>query len=193
MVFHKPTTMKSLPPAMQQGAALPVALIVLLVMTIAALSSSHSILLQEKMTGALRENQLALEAAETTLADAEDYINGLVSTGGFNDNGNGGLYTAGSAPNKASMKTHANWSDSAKYRVATTLTDSNVPAGKYMLELVNMDISQSTDSGSINNLNVSQEYSLAGSEIAGVRVTARGESRDGQSVKIIQAFYGKRL
>ncbi len=177
----------------QSGATLAIALIILLIMTIGAISSSQSILLQEKMTGAFRENRYAFEAAESALSDAEEYINQLVSTGGFNNSGNNGLYTAGDAPLRQEMHGHANWDDAAKYIAATTPTADKVPLGKYMLELVNNDISNETDSGSIQTLNISQEYASPASEIAGIRVTARGESRDGQTVKIIQAYVGKRF
>ena len=170
-----------------------IALIILLIMTIGALSSSRSILLQEKMSGAFRENHYALEAAESALSDAEEYIENLVSTGGFNSSGNNGLYTAGDAPVKKDIYGHANWNDANKYIAATTATTANVPIGKYILELVNDDISESTDSGSVQTLNISQEYNTAASQIAGIRVTALGESRDGQTVKIIQAYIGKRL
>ncbi|MGB8634544.1 MAG: pilus assembly protein [Rhodanobacteraceae bacterium] len=55
----------------QRGAVLLVALIFLLLLTILALSSSGSSLLQEKMVGAVRNQQLAEFGAETALRGAE--------------------------------------------------------------------------------------------------------------------------
>jgi type IV pilus assembly protein PilX len=180
-------------PRRQQGAVLLVSLIVLLVMTLAALSSSRSILLQEKMTGAVRESHLAFQAAESAIRDAEEYLEEIVSTGGFNNDGNNGLYAMGAAPIKADIWGHANWSDSTKYIEAVTANSSGVPLGKYMVELISTDIASTGDSGDINKLNVDQDYATQGSQITGFRVTARGESRDGKSVSIVQAYYGKRL
>lgn len=178
----------------QRGAVLIVSLIIMLVMMIAALTSSRSILLQEKMAGATRENHLALEAAEAALADAEtDIKTNMTTTGGFNSSGDNGLYASGYAPVKADMIGNAIWSTSGKYIDATTQTVTGVPKGKYVIELVNDDISAVNDSGSVNTLNVSQDYTAQGSKIAGLRITARGESRDGNTVKYIQAYFGKRF
>ncbi|MCR8923598.1 PilX N-terminal domain-containing pilus assembly protein [Dasania sp. GY-MA-18] len=177
----------------QRGAVLIISLIIMLVMTAAALSSSRGILLQEKMTGSVRESYLAFQAAEAALADAEEYLDTIVTTGDFNDNGTGGLYNTGMAPYKTAMFGHANWSSATQHVVATTATSTNVPAGKYMIELVNKNISDKTESGSSGFLNMQQEYTSQGAEVKGFRVTARGESRDGRSVRIIQSYYGVRL
>lgn len=51
----------------QRGAALLVALVMLLVVTIVALSSMQSSLLQERMSANVRDHQLAFQAAEAAL------------------------------------------------------------------------------------------------------------------------------
>jgi len=177
----------------QSGAILVVSLIILLVLTIAALSSSRSILLQEKMTGAVREGHLALQAAESAIKDGEEYVEGVVSTGDFSSAGTNGLYTTGETPAKSEMWGHADWSDNTKYAEATTANSDGVPLGKYMVEIVNADISSTGDSGDVNTLNLDQDYTMQGAGIGGFRVTARGEGRDAQSVRMIQTYYGKRL
>lgn len=66
--------MQGVPPigaAHSRGAVLVVSLIFLLLLTILALSSSRSSLLQEKMVGATRNAQLATFGAESALREAE--------------------------------------------------------------------------------------------------------------------------
>lgn len=55
----------------QRGAALLVALVMLLVVTIVALSSMQSSLLQERMSANIRDHQLAFQAAEAALRVGE--------------------------------------------------------------------------------------------------------------------------
>lgn len=55
----------------QQGAALITALIILLVLTVLGISAMRNTSLQENITGNLRDHDLALQAAETALTDAE--------------------------------------------------------------------------------------------------------------------------
>lgn len=63
----------------QRGAVLIVSLILLLVMTILALSGSQVVRLQERMTGNLRDTDLAFQGAEAALRDAEQYIEDLTA------------------------------------------------------------------------------------------------------------------
>jgi type IV pilus assembly protein PilX len=63
----------------QTGAVLIVSLILLLVMTILALSSSQAVRLQERMAGNVRDTDLAFQGAEAGLRDAELYIQGLTT------------------------------------------------------------------------------------------------------------------
>lgn len=67
------TKMHLAPPSRhaQRGAALVISLLLLLVMTILALSSSQTSRVQERIAGNSRDYQLALQAAETALRAAE--------------------------------------------------------------------------------------------------------------------------
>ena len=47
-------------------------------------------LLEERMAGNLKDQNMALEAAEAALRDGEGYLETIVTTGGFN--GTNGLY-----------------------------------------------------------------------------------------------------
>lgn len=58
----------------QRGAALIVALVMLLVLTLIAVTASRTSTLQERMAGNLRQSSLAFEAAEATLRVGEKWV-----------------------------------------------------------------------------------------------------------------------
>jgi type IV pilus assembly protein PilX len=61
----------SIPRARQEGFVLVTALILLVVMTVLAISSMSTNTLEERMAGYVRDRQIALQAAEAALRDAE--------------------------------------------------------------------------------------------------------------------------
>lgn len=65
--------------ASQGGAVLVVSLLLLLVMTILALSVSQSTRMQERMAGNVRDSDLAFQSAEAGIRAAEDYLWTLTS------------------------------------------------------------------------------------------------------------------
>lgn len=62
----------------QQGAVLVVSLIMLLIMTIIGVSAMRTTILEEKMAGNYRDSNIAFQAAEAALRDAE---NDVICTG----------------------------------------------------------------------------------------------------------------
>lgn len=58
----------------QRGAAIFIALVMLLVMTLIGITASHTTTLEEKMAGNLRDQTLALQAAEAVLRFTEQWI-----------------------------------------------------------------------------------------------------------------------
>lgn len=69
--YHWPTTT---PPARQRGAVLAVSLIFLLILTLIGITAMSDTVLQEKMAGNLRDSEIAFQAGESALRDAEDLI-----------------------------------------------------------------------------------------------------------------------
>lgn len=67
-------------PAQQQGVALFVGLIMLLLLTILATTGMQTTSLEEKMAGNMRDRNLAFQAAESALVAGENYLNGLTPT-----------------------------------------------------------------------------------------------------------------
>lgn len=80
----------------QCGAALIVSLILLLVMTLLGVSAMQGTVLEEKMAGNFRDRELAFQAAEAALRDAEEDINSARISGltGFDSDCTGGLCDA---------------------------------------------------------------------------------------------------
>lgn len=76
-------------PVKQQGAALVVGLIMLLLLTLVGVAGMRDTLLQEKMVGNMRDREIALQAAEAALRDGEAYLNQVVLPDFAN---NGGIY-----------------------------------------------------------------------------------------------------
>jgi type IV pilus assembly protein PilX len=68
-------------PAKQRGAIMVVSLLLLLVMTVLALTASQSTMLQERMAGNARDTDLAFQAGEAGLRDAEAVLAALAVTG----------------------------------------------------------------------------------------------------------------
>lgn len=81
--------------ARQSGAALIVALIFLLLMTLLSTSSMRTSTMQERMAGNSRDWNLAFQSAEATLRAAEDYLLQVDDPPDFNDSN--GFYQIDSA------------------------------------------------------------------------------------------------
>lgn len=74
---------------LQRGSALIISLVMLLLMTVIGVTAVQTTTMQERMAGNTRDRQLAFQAAEAALREAEDYLSdGTVVPGPFN-NSNG--------------------------------------------------------------------------------------------------------
>lgn len=58
----------------QQGAVLIVSMLVLVVLTLLSISAMNSAAMQERMSGHLRDSQLAFESADAALRDTEQWL-----------------------------------------------------------------------------------------------------------------------
>ena len=98
----------------QRGAVLAVSLVFLLVITLIAVGSMKNTILEEKMAGNIRDRNLAFQATESAVREAELFVAGIASLGGFD--GTGGLYRQTDIePDFYDMTT---WNDATKYIVA---------------------------------------------------------------------------
>ena len=75
-----------LPPShSQRGVALAVSLILLIIVTLLALSNLQTVTLEEKMTAATYDRQLAFQAAEAALREGEQYVTNNKPTPQYTD------------------------------------------------------------------------------------------------------------
>jgi len=71
----------------QRGVVLVASLIILLIMTLVGVSSMRTTILEERMTGAMQDQNRAFQAAESALRDAERYFQDATLDDFNNENG----------------------------------------------------------------------------------------------------------
>jgi len=169
----------------QKGAALLIALVLLLVLTFMGVGSMETTTLEEKMASNQKDYYLAFEAAEFALKDAEEMINILFSTGGFSVSGANGLFRDHELTDK--VWTTVDWTDDTAVHFVTVHPGMTGVPPKYIIERLAIV----TDA---DDLNLGNEYGeqTGATETTIFRVTARGESGKG-SVVTLQATVAKAI
>lgn len=171
--------MMNMKPRQQQcGATLMISLLILLVMTLIGVTAMDTSNLEEKMAGNERDHQLAFEAAEAAMRQAEEYVtNNIVSTAAF-DGSNTGLYALNSNPD---LNASATWTNSLTYGGAIS---SIKTAPKYIVEVM----------GTVGNedINIAGYGESSGTgTVTTFRVTARGTGGSDNSVVMLQSYFGR--
>ena len=179
----------------QQGVALVMSLIILLVLSLLAVSSMQGSIMQERMSTASREGSIALEAAERGLREAESVIANLnlVGMGNFgaaDGTGNqNGWYHIGHAPAVFDDNT---WTGAGVLNANTV--DGITP--QYFFEYRGLVTLQAgANQGSVRNLNFEGRGDAAGgstaatAEAESVRVVVMAKGPSGQSRKMIEGYY----
>ncbi|MFE8072813.1 pilus assembly protein [Marinobacteraceae bacterium S3BR75-40.1] len=172
-------------PCSQRGAALLTTLLILLVLSLLAISSMQGSLMQEKMVSAVRDGQVALEAAEFAAREAESRIeNETVTIGDFGVAQ--GLYDQGDAPDEFAATT---WDSSKTNSAAATGFTSGVLAEspRYFIEYMGEMSAEETDQGQISNYSANTGVGTP----AGFRIVAWSSGRSGETRRIVQVYYGK--
>ncbi|MFV8784178.1 pilus assembly PilX family protein [Microbulbifer sp. SA54] len=134
----------------QKGAVLVVCMIILLMLTVIGISGARNIILQEKMTFASRDAQIALQVAEAAARAAEVEINNLEDVSASSLETITGLYSFGAAP--SDIFDPDNWTDANSGKVEVTM-GGKVFTGRYFIELLgepdpvhtNVEVSGSSD------------------------------------------------
>ncbi len=166
----------------QRGVVLVVSLVMLLVVTLIAVSSMQGTVLEEKMAGNTKDRNLAFQTTESAIREAENYIESVVSMGSFN--GTGGLYGFASAqPYYADSTT---WSDSANHVVAGSDYGS-YEAPKYFIKHF------TTVKGTEGAMNMSGYGDNKGSgDVTIFTITGRGTGGSADSAEVIlRSNYGR--
>jgi len=168
----------------QQGAVLVVSLLFLLVLTMLGVSTMRSNAMEERMSGNLRDRNLAFQAAEAALRDAENFIEGIVSVGAFD--GTSGLY--GTANDEPDFFSAASWAENRSRGYTGTAINGVSTQPRYIIKFVNESSASGGDSGPIGNYG---DASTA--TIRRFRITARGTGGSNNSVVILQNHYARQF
>ncbi len=160
----------------QQGAALIVSLIILMIMTMIGISSMQSTTMEEKMAGNMRDQSVAFQNAEIALRAGEDYLGSPILSV---FNGSNGLYQPASGETDLPLWESFVWTvpDNVVTVSNLTLADS-VSDPVYIIE----ELDEVTD------LSGSLEAALP-KITAYYRVTARATGTSDTSQVILQSVF----
>ena len=174
---------RSSKPTKQSGSVLIISLIILLMLTLLSVNTARTTLLQEKMTFAVNDANLALRAAELAVMDAENFLDGIGGTSIFVSAGANGLYSTDSAP--VDLALSSSWVSSSTAE-AITSPDTTVTAARYFIE----HLGNSTDDSSAGKINMTNYgQSSGGGTLNFFRITARGTGKSSISQRIIISHY----
>ncbi len=141
-------------PASQRGSVLIVSLVFLLLLTIVGVSAMNMSSLEEKMSGNFRDHDLAFQASESALVEAEDFVEANFVLSQALQNGaeiykspcNNGLCFHGTFVNSSSpvtncvagdqkeWETASLWSTASETRLAATQLDGTAKNARYIIE-----------------------------------------------------------
>lgn len=155
----------------QKGAALVIALVLLLAMTILGVSAMQTTNLQERMAGNMRDRGVAFEAAEAGLRIGESELRPLPPSPFNNTNG---LYTEADPEDPPHYRT-VDWSSDGAVR----LTEVDGTAGDVRYIIERMDPVTSPSGPSIDTQQVAPDRQY-------FRITARATGKTADAVVILQ-------
>ena len=170
------------PHGRQRGAVLIVSLVMLLVITLIAVSSMQGTVLEEKMAGNTKDRNLAFQTTESAIREAENYIESVVSMGSFD--GTGGLYGFASAQPDYTAST--TWTDTAQHVIAGSDYGS-YEAPKYYIKHF------TTVKGTEGAMNMSGYGDNKGTgDVSIFLITGRGTGGSADSAEVIlRSHYGR--
>lgn len=172
----------------QSGSALLLALIMLLVLSLLAISGMEGSLMQERMSTAQREGVMALEIAESGAQDAEQWIEDNVVT--LTDfDGTGALYNATEDQDEHAPDVYDQsvWENDSQTREADAV-EGVTP--RYLIEYMGEGFTppQLTD-GNIGGY----RHDSGGGNVHSFRIVVRAESPSGRGQRLLEVFYTRQL
>ncbi|MBT8102529.1 MAG: hypothetical protein KJO95_06130 [Gammaproteobacteria bacterium] len=166
----------------QRGVVLIISLIMLLVVTLLAVSSMQGTVLEEKMAGNSKDRNLAFQTTESAVREAENYIEGIVSLGSFN--GSAGLFGLTDSMPYYSMG--STWSDTTKHVVASADYGSY---GKPQYFIKQFAVVKGTE-GALNMSGYGDNKGTG--DVTVFKITARGTGGSSDSAEVIlRSHYGR--
>jgi len=173
------------PPPKQTGIALAVALILLIIVTLLALTTLQSVTLEEKMAGATFDRQLSFQAAEAALREGEWYADAYKPTPNYSDNDKtcpaSAINTCSNgvcpAPDKDCPARWDPVSGFNQWKNASVPNNSLTGTPQYFIEFLRSD-ADCTDGGQSDPMNCKL-----------YRITSRSPAVAGRSTVILQSIY----
>lgn len=166
----------------QRGVVMVVSLIMLLVVTLLAVSSMQGTVLEEKMAGNAKDRNLAFQTTESAVREAENYLDGLVSLGTFN--GTAGLY--GLTDGEPYYASTATWSDATQHTVASADYGS-YEAPRYFIK--QFTVVKGTE-GAMNMSGYGDNKGTG--DVTIFKITARGTGGNADSAEVmLRSHYGR--
>ena len=165
----------------QKGAVLFVGLMMLLVMSLIAVTSMQGSTLEVRMAGNTRDSLVALQTAEAALKAGEEFLqSGVLSLADFDNDGSDGLYDN----SDDELWENINWQDSSSKRYMTFNPSNVTTEPRYIIQ----HISETQVAPKL----VVEGYGegQAGKTIQLFRVTARGTGGSDNTEVILQSLYG---
>lgn len=168
----------------QQGSALFVSLVFLLVLTFLGMASMNDTIMQTKMSAAMQDSNVGFQTAEVAAREAEAFVENLTSTASFGTVSH--LFTSDSVP--SDLFSSATWTDANSFEAGSTLTGVNAP--RYFIEL----LGEIEDGDSATSLVVDTYTHESGTgTIFGFRIVARSTGATGTTRRLVESYYGKRF
>jgi len=165
----------------EKGAVLIISLIILLTMTLIGLVAMQNTSLEEKMAGNMRDQDLAFQAAESSLRDAEDWITSQAYEPTANTSGSHGVWTLNSASTTVPW-----WEDSNAWASNAITITNDIPDIKTQPRHL---IEEAKFVGD-GQLNVGLQQDVSGSMY--YRVTSMGTGGTDQARVLLQSSFAKR-
>lgn len=167
----------------QQGAALLMGLVLLLIMTLLGISSMRSTTLQERMAGAMHDQNLALQTAESALRAGEQELVSTVTL----DFTQTGWYDSNESEDRPDWKNNATDTGHVGKKGVVTHEPNDVNwtnPPQFFVERIPVVAADSSQGGSmaLGDGTVNTEYDM-------YRIVARGFGNNTRSVVVVESTY----
>lgn len=179
----------------QQGAALAVSLVILLVLTLIGVAGMQNTALEEKMSGNARDYNMAFQAAEVALRKAEVYIDGLATIKDFDVmQANDGLLSEGEIePDYTSYEAWFGNDPAFPTNGSRVVQDAVSTLYRQQPRYIVKYVTEKDPDTNARLLVRGYGEQLPGARVTVFKVTARGTGGSNDSQVILQANVGKRF
>lgn len=173
----------------QKGAVLLVSLVILLVLSLLAISGMQGSVMQERMASAQRDGMLALEIAERAMVEAEAALDGLSDLDDFGSTT--GFYesTPGSSAPPPSPFSATTWSKSGETGDPVNAIEASAVDGIEALYFYDYKGKVTLDAEAQLPRDLSQYGASGPTEFDYARIVVRAPGPSGTSARLLEGFY----